>query len=131
MTWKTEAMRDDEYPWYGVVSGPDLEQGDILLDCPVFLIPPDALLRPGNHFSITMQRQNVIVMTQSCDLAIRKNGKCNVDDVILAAIYSQHELKDNRLFGKKANWENARKGRFPRYHVPTNARFPATGSTSC
>ena len=30
------------YPWFELASGDDLEQGDILDDCPVFL-PPDEL----------------------------------------------------------------------------------------
>ncbi len=105
-----------KYPWYSEVSGSDLEQGDILLDCPVFLIPPGAVRQPGQH-PITIEHQNVIVMSQSCDLALRKDGKCNADDVILAALYFQRELQGDKVFGKAKNWENARKGRFPRYHV--------------
>ncbi|MFH1921742.1 MAG: hypothetical protein ABIP48_17905 [Planctomycetota bacterium] len=120
-------MADDvvRYPWYGAVSGPDLEQGDILLDCPVFLIPPDAVRQPGDHaITIERQRQNVIVMTQSCDLAVRRDGKCNADDVILAALYSRHELKKDKHFGKLHGWEQARKGGFPRYHVLNQCGIP-------
>lgn len=104
------------YPWYAVVSGESLEQGDILLDCPVPHIPANVLLQPG-ACQIRIDYQNVIVMTQSCDLAIRGDGRCNADDVILAALYSQEELKDDKHFGELHNWENARKGRLPRYHV--------------
>ncbi len=105
-----------KYPWYGLVAGAELEQGDILLDCPVFLIPPSAVAEAGPH-EITIEYQNAIVMTQSCDLAVRADGTCNAEEVILAAIYFQRELQQDRTFGKKANWENACKGRFPRYHV--------------
>jgi len=104
------------YPWYAVVSGESLEQGDILLDCPVLYVPPGTLFQRGSP-QIRVDRQNVIVMTQSCDLAIRGDGKCNADDVILAALYSKEELKDDKHFGKLHNWENARKGRMPRYHL--------------
>lgn len=38
-----------KYPWYGLVSGAELEQGDLLFGCPVFLIPPAAIRDPSNH----------------------------------------------------------------------------------
>ncbi|MFV1964317.1 MAG: hypothetical protein ACC628_02755 [Pirellulaceae bacterium] len=105
-----------QYPWYSVVSGRSLEQGDILFECPVFLIPPDAIRQPGQH-AIAVDRQNVIVMTQSCDLAIRPDGSCNTDDVILAAVFFKQELSDNKTFGNKGGWNSAKKGRFPSCHV--------------
>jgi hypothetical protein len=116
---KSEPMADlgeMRYPWYELVSGRDLEQGDILLGCPVFLIPPEAIREPGEH-PITIQHQNVIIMSQSCDLAIRGDGRCGAEDVILATLYFRRELEKDRRFGKKAGWEDARKGKFPRYHV--------------
>jgi len=119
MTPKTESMPDDNpprYPWYAVVSGDELQQGDILLECPVLYVPADTFLQPGNA-RIRIDRQNVIVMTQSCDLVIRADGKCNAEDVILAAFYFRKELEHDKHFSKPANWENARKGRMPRYHV--------------
>jgi hypothetical protein len=112
-----------EYPWYGLVSGNELQQGDILLACPVFVIPRDAAKNPGKH-PVRIDHQNVIVMSQSCDLAVRSDGSCNVDDVIFAPVYSMEELKADRTFGKKHNWENARKGRFPGYHVLNRCEIP-------
>jgi hypothetical protein len=105
-----------QYPWYTLASGSQLEQGDILLQCPVFLIPPAAADKPG-EYAVTIERHNVIVMTQSCDLAVRADGTCNVDDVILAALYFRSELRQDSTFGTSHNWENARKGRYPAYHV--------------
>jgi hypothetical protein len=32
------ADRGENYPWYRSVSGPVLEQGDILFNCPIFVI---------------------------------------------------------------------------------------------
>lgn len=104
------------YPWYGVVSGQSLEQGDILLDCPVFAIPPEAADNPGQH-PVRIDRQHVIVMTQSCDLAIRPDGTCNADEVILASLYFKNELANDKRFGNRHEWNNAKKGKFPAYHV--------------
>ena len=46
-----------DYPWYRVVRGSDLEQGDLLFGAPRFVIPPEAtvaeaeiiieVIRPG------------------------------------------------------------------------------------
>ena len=60
------AVSPPVYDWYCVVSGPELEQGDILLDCPV---------------------------------------------------YSKTELNESRPFHSNDGWEEARKGKYPGYHV--------------
>jgi hypothetical protein len=111
------------YPWYGVVSGAELEQGDILLQCPFFVIPPEAFRGPGEH-PVTIQRQNAIVLSQSCDLAIRADGKCAVDDVILVPIYTRKELSGHPVYGKPQGWEDARKGRHAGYHVLNSSALP-------
>lgn len=106
-----------KYPWYEVVSGTGLEQGDIIRGCPVFLIPPEAALESEQDRSVTIEEQNVIVMTQSCDLAMRDDGTCIADDAILSPIYFRHELAGDRTYGNSGGWEAARKGRHVRYHV--------------
>ena len=111
------------YPWYGLVSGDALEQGDLLRDCPVFVIPPMALQDPGNQ-PVTVQRQDVIIMTQSCDLAVRADGRCAVDDVILSPVYTREELAGHKVYGKPQGWEDARKGRHAGYHVLNRCDIP-------
>jgi hypothetical protein len=111
------------YPWYGPVSGSDLEQDDLLRDCPVFVIPSQAAHDPGSH-PVTVQRQNVIVLTQSCDLAVRADGRCVVDEVILSPIYRRPELSGHKVYGKPQSWEEARKGRHPGYHVLNHCDLP-------
>jgi hypothetical protein len=111
------------YPWYGLVSGSQLEQGDLLFDCPVFSIPPFAVRGEGEH-SVTVQRQNVIVMTQSCDLALRADASCAIDDVILSPIYTRTELATHKVYGNPSAWEQARKGRHAGYHVLNCCQLP-------
>ncbi len=101
-----------------------MEQGDLLLGCPVFLIPPEAAREPGNHV-IQVQSQNAITMTQSCDLVHRKDGKSHADDVILSPVYFKEELKDHKTYGKNEGWEEARKGRHPGYHVLNHCQVPS------
>src|SRR5437762_2801690 len=58
---------EPEYPWYRVVQGSTLEQGDLLLGCPRFVIPADAT-HEGAGIILTRERVDAIVLTQSCDL---------------------------------------------------------------
>lgn len=69
----------ETYPWFQAAEGGDLEQGDILQQFPV-IAPPSDLTFPivESDISVTLRTFDVIVMTQSCDLA---NDKVN--DVIL------------------------------------------------
>jgi hypothetical protein len=40
-----------------------------------------------------------------------------VGDVILAAVYFKSELKETKPFHHNDGWEDARKGKYPGYHV--------------
>jgi hypothetical protein len=37
-----DAVTIPAYPWYAIATGDEIEQGDILEDCPIFLPPWDA-----------------------------------------------------------------------------------------
>jgi hypothetical protein len=111
------AMPFPTYPWYARVSGPELEQGDILLGCPVFVIPPEAADEPFAGHEVLTRIENVIVMTQSCDLATHKDGSRTVDEVVLCPVYLKRELRDDRTFCRNENWNAAKRGRIPAYHV--------------
>lgn len=65
---------------------------------------------------VRVEEANVIVLTQSCDLAVHQ-GKTKLDDVILAAVYRKTELKEAKPFHHNNGWEDARKGKYPGYHV--------------
>jgi hypothetical protein len=55
-------MDSDGYPWYRVVLGTDLAQGDLLERCPVFL-PPADLAEPWDEAAFAWQERDVVVMT--------------------------------------------------------------------
>jgi hypothetical protein len=108
----------DRYPWYDVVKGNDLQQGDIFFGCPIPKPTLSALEgRASAVEEVEVQGYNAIVLSQSCDLAIRKGGKCDVEHVILCPIYSPEDLKDDPRYSKRDAWEQARKGRYPSVHV--------------
>jgi hypothetical protein len=104
----------DRYPWYDGVKGAELQQGDIFFDCPIAQPPLSALESSSSAVeNVKVLRYNAIVLSQSCDLVIRKSGKCAIDHVILCPIYSFEDLKDDGRYSKKEAWEEARKGRHP------------------
>lgn len=103
------------YPWYSVVEGPDLAQGDLLLDCPVFEFPEEALT--AEDVLIRLGQRHVIVMTQSCDLSVRADNRTNASHVTLCAVYFKPELSDHPTYGRPPAWEETRRGKRVRYHV--------------
>lgn len=104
------------YPWYGVVRGSELEQGDLLLGCPRFVIPPNAA-RVDAGLVVTRETVDAVVLTQSCDLAIRSDGECEATDVLLCPYYLMRDLREHPVFGREDAWEEVRKGRRPFFHV--------------
>ena len=87
-------MAAPQYDWYCLATGDDLEQGDILESCPVFL-PPESLAEKSLE-SATFHYKNydVIVMSQSCDLV---KGSEKLSDVLLCAVWKQSELTTGHL----------------------------------
>lgn len=77
------------YPWYQVVEGANVTQGDIIFDCPL-LVPEanDVLLRAvqGSDEKLTadvpVKKANLIVMTQACDIEHSK-----VNSIVLCPIW--------------------------------------------
>ncbi len=104
------------YPWFGVVSGDDIEQGDILEGCPVFQPPDDLTVKATEELSTATfmwNERDVIVMTQSCDLV--KGQEKGVDDVLVCVIWKRSELTGH--LAKIEGMEDARKGRLPACHL--------------
>ncbi|MGH7223475.1 MAG: hypothetical protein ACRELF_09620 [Gemmataceae bacterium] len=50
-------MPPADFPWYGVVRGVSLEQGDLLLGCPRFSIPAEAGSGDG---AVSLVRETVV-----------------------------------------------------------------------
>ena len=96
-------QQQPSYPWMTIVRGADLEQGDLLRDCPRFLLPADALSKAD----IVYSRGNVdaVILTQSCDLAIRADGKCEATEVLLCPFFTRKDLTAHPQFHKDEFWE--------------------------
>ena len=103
------------YPWYGLAEGDEIEQGDILERCPVFVPPKDLTLNAVTKESKAIfewQEPDLIVISQSCDLA---KGRENIQEILLCAVWERSELTGN--LAKDEMMESARKGRLPTFHV--------------
>jgi len=112
----TMAANIPAYPWFGVAEGDEIEQGDILEGCPVFLPPKDLAVSAVTNetkANFIWQEQDLVLMSQSCDLA---KGREKVDDVLLCAVWKRSELTTGEL-AKEDGMENARRGRMPAFHV--------------
>ena len=113
------------YPWYCLVNGDELEQGDILESCPVFSPPSDLALDSleVGEADFVWEERDVIIMSQSCDLA-KTTGKTH--EVLLCAVWNRSELSNlpRAPFYSKNDMEQARKGRFPAFHVLNYCKLP-------
>lgn len=100
------------YPWYEIVEGEMLEQGDILPAFPL-LLPASDLAYPfeAEEVRLTQRFYDVIVLSQSCDLA---NDK--ISEVILCPHWDLEQISqlDPSLAGKGGR-EAIIKGNRPRY----------------
>jgi hypothetical protein len=104
------------YPWFAVIRGGVLEQGDLLPGCPRFVLPPEAAQQDG-AINLTRELVDAMILSQSCDLAIWPDGDCEATDVLLCPFYFKKGLSDHPVFRKDEAWEEVRKGRRPFFHV--------------
>ncbi|MBX9627276.1 MAG: hypothetical protein K2X82_25965 [Gemmataceae bacterium] len=108
-----------EFPWYGLARGTDLEQGDILLGCPRY-----TLSAAGETVAVVENAVNAVVLTQSCDLVVRANGRSESPDVLLCQFVFKAAVAGSDVWGKEDAWEEARKGRRAPVHVLNAAKLP-------
>ena len=100
------------YPWYCLVNGDELEQGDILEGCPIFL-PPSNLTLNSLEANFRLTQRNVIVMSQSCDMV---KGREKITQVLLCFLWNRSEHTQGHLSTDKG-MEEARRGQLPAHHV--------------
>jgi hypothetical protein len=77
-------MDNTHFPWYEVVQGNEIGQGEILIQCPVIQIAASPEYNILHHVSIEGKGilEDVVVITQACDI---ENGKAK--DILLCPHY--------------------------------------------
>ena len=102
------------YPWYGVVSGDEVQQGDIFESCPVFSPSSTKLDDPDSRSYFDWAERDVIVMTQSCDLT---KGRTKTEDVLVCALWFGSDFTSGHYLSTPKGLEDARRGNLPGLHL--------------
>ncbi len=113
-------MGSPSYPWYQVVRSDDIEQGDILEGCPVFLPPEDLAEAPLDEAVFRWEELDVVVMSQTCDMA---KGREKVSEVLLCPAWRRSELTTGHLASPRG-LEDVRRGNLPGFHLFAECDFP-------
>jgi hypothetical protein len=105
--------------WYELVEGRVLEQGDILEGCPLVRIPEDLSLplsEDGSDVDLQVEDEDMIVMSQSCDLA--EDQKKGAAFVTLCPLWALSRVEEIDQFMASAyGKEMCRRGNMPGYHM--------------
>ena len=109
--------------WYEIVTGSDIEQGNIISGCPVFMIENaqishDSSEVGGADIPITILIYDVVIMTQSCDLQ-KNQGRPKVQHVVLCPIQDKAAIDGNKehVLNNKGVLKKAAKGEHPAFFV--------------
>lgn len=109
-----------EDPCYEMVEGDDLQQGDFIDNCPVFIpeytfksTEQTSHMMTGTEIQGEVQHYNVVIMSQSCDL---QHGKLKF--VLVCPHWSIEELgEQNKDFLTRRTQEEIRRGYRHGYHM--------------
>ncbi len=104
--------------WYSQTNSEEtLEQGDLLLNCPI--VSPPSKGKPEEWVDFSIDNYDVTILTQSCDLA---NGKINLVQVCPFVSLSEF-CKLNPNFDNYKSKESIRRGYLPGYHLLNKCDF--------
>ena len=93
---------------------PDVEQGDVIDDCPILQLAADATLATAG-VGVQVLSQRVVVLTQTCDIAQDKSGHA-----VVAVVHTAAELIATGLFRPDTVRGQVRTGRtFGWYYLPS------------
>lgn len=111
-----------KYDWYEIIEGDEIQQGDIIRSCPI-LVPPSTLTRIEQD--IKVEEYDVIVMSQSCDLAQQK-----INLVLVCPIWTLEEFEQENSNYKSPKMKEAiRRGEVPGYHMLNRCEIPGFESS--
>jgi len=123
-------MSSQDFPWYGISRDQDKpQQGDLLRNVPIVQVR-EILPKPGEEVTPVIKFYDMIVLSQSCDLA--HNGK--VKRVQLAPVETLKRFaKNDKRFNDPDNepdlLNELRKNNIPRYYLLNYNRKRTFGKT--
>lgn len=104
--------------WYELITGDGLMQGDLLMGCPVFRPPADMAwpIASNKELKFKMGSQDVLVMSQSCDL--QASQKSDMWLVLLCPVWKLSDVSAaNQFLDSSYGKEECRRGHLPGYHM--------------
>lgn len=102
--------QNEKYPWYEIIEGAEILQGDFITSCPIIIPPIDMGDREVNAEVI---EYDVVVMSQSCDLIQKK-----LELVLVCPIWQLKEfVEKNPNYKNPKMKELLRRGYLPGYHL--------------
>lgn len=106
----------DNYKWYAVINGAELEQGDF-----IFNLEVPAIVEEGkDEVPMIMKRYDVIVMTQSCDIP-----KKVIDKIVVCPVYDIKDIAtDYPQFEDDNYLEELRRGQDYKFHLLNKCELP-------
>jgi hypothetical protein len=101
----------DAYPWYALVTGTELQQGNLIMTCPLLRMQADGQVRRdvGN-----------VVLSQSCDL---QQGKLDIVQVCPFFPIDRMATEIEFLRSRRGR-EELRRGNLPGYHPLNRCDLP-------
>jgi hypothetical protein len=116
----------ERYPWYAIVEGEDLEQGDIFESLPVFVIASplsyEEFREKNSRAAFDNWEHDFVLITQSCDLV---KDRPKVEEVLLSPIWGLEEFSAEVDFVRSTKGrEEIRQGKHPGYHMLNASRLP-------
>ncbi len=115
-------MTGEVFSWYRIVRGSELQQGDILEECPVFIPPDDFSLDGPAPVVFDWEVRDVGVMTQSCDLV---TGREKASEVLLCPFWGSSQFRAPHHLATARGLEDARRGNLPVFHLLAAGTEPA------
>ena len=111
--------------WYELAEGPNLEQGDILPRFPLTIVdaglPASENIQDGPAPFINILIVDVIVLSQSCDIAVQPDGRRRVEHVVVCPVWevaTPNERFSRSMIG------NVLAGRAPTWHALAPSTLP-------
>lgn len=120
------SAKNERYPWYAIVEGEDLEQGDVFESLPVFVIASplsfEAFRAENSGAVFDTWEHDFVLITQSCDLV---KDRPKVEEVLLSPIWSLEEFgaEDDFVRSTKGR-EEIRQGKHSGYHMLNASTVP-------
>lgn len=113
-----------DYPWYEVVQGDTLEQGDFLFNLDILVPTTEFKPLEGEELGVDIETIDAVIMTQSCDLSNNK-----LDDLVVCPHWHIDNVPDDQLKRRDARTA-IRQQRRPRYRLleaPNHSGFKDVG----